>query len=68
MSSIDREVADTVETIASDVQRWPSDKQSADYTVKKLPAHLVVWQLVKRLGGEHDVAGTGNVITVKRRP
>jgi len=66
--TIEGEIADAVDAIAADVGRWTTDKKSADYTVKKLPVHLVVWPLIKKLSGKYDVAGAGDVITVRRRP
>ena len=67
MSTIQTEIANTVDTIADDVARWASSKRADEYMIRKVPIHLVLVPLTRRLGGEYVVVGTETAVVVKRR-
>jgi hypothetical protein len=68
MTSIQTELASTVDLIADDVAAWPSSKRAGEYTVNKVPIHLVLPPLTAKIGETYVVVGTESSVVVKRRP
>jgi hypothetical protein len=67
LNPIHTEILNTVDTIADDVARWSGSQRSQEYVIKKVPIHLVLPPLAKKLGDDFLAIGTEGTIVVRRR-